>query len=177
MKPGPRAKLLLLMALFAAPALAAWLTYAWWTPGHFTNYGTLLAPRALALPSLRDEAGRTVAWSELRGRWVLLVAAPAGCDARCAHDSYLARQARLAQGRESGRVARVLAGEGVEAKAWRHADGAYRVAPGPLPPALANGGLFLVDPRGNLMMAFPPLADGEGVIRDLRQLLRASREG
>lgn len=175
MKPRPRAKLLLLMALFASPALAAWLAYVWWPPARFSNHGTLLPPRALELPTLRDEAGARVAWAELRGRWVLLVAAPAGCDPRCAENSYLARQARLAQGRESGRVARVLAGD-VAREDWPHGDGAYRAA-GPLPPSLAQGGLFLVDPRGRLMMAFPPEAGSEGVILDLRQLLRASREG
>lgn len=176
MKLGSRAKLLLLMALFASPALAAWLTYAWWQPERFTNYGTLLAPRVLELPPLRDEAGKAVAWSVLRGRWVLLVAAPEGCDTRCAYDSYLARQVRLAQGRESGRVARVLAGVGPSPD-WPHQDGAYRVVLEQLPPAVAHGGLFLVDPRGNLMMAFPLRADGERVIQDLKQLLRASREG
>lgn len=174
MKMGPRIKLLLLMALFASPALAAWLAYAYWQPERFTNHGALLPPQALDLPPLLDEAGQAMDWSGLRGKWVLLVAAPHGCDARCGHDSFLARQARLAQGREQGRVARVLVGA---EEAWPHGDGAYRVAMQPLPGALAGGGLFLVDPLGRLMMAFPPQAEGEKVIRDVRQLLRASGAG
>lgn len=176
MKPGPRLKLLLLMALFASPALAAWLTYAWWQPSHFTNHGTLLAPQALDLPPLVDGAGQTAPWSDLRGRWVLLVAVPGPCDADCVRAAFLARQARLAQGRDQARVVRVLAATGATA-GWPHLDGAYRAALDRLPPALAGGGLFLVDPGGRLMMAYPAQADGEGVIRDLKQLLRASREG
>jgi len=175
-KLGSRAKLLLMMALFASPALAAWMTYAWWQPERFTNYGTLLEPRALDLPALQDEAGKTQAWSGLRGKWVLLVAAPKDCDARCAHDSYLSRQVRIAQGRDQDRIERVLAAT-VQEAGWPHPDGAYRTTLAPLPAPLADGGLFLVDPQGRLMMRFPPQADGERVIRDMKQLLRASREG
>ena len=72
MKLGSRAKLLLMMALFASPALAAWLTFTWWQPDRFTNYGTLLEPRALNLPPLRDEVGKAVDWPGLRGKWVVL---------------------------------------------------------------------------------------------------------
>jgi hypothetical protein len=172
----PRVKLLLLMALFASPALAAWLAYAYWQPDRFTNYGTLLPPQALGLPPLLDEAGTAVEWSGLRGSWVLLVTAPHNCEARCGHDSFLAHQVRLAQGREQGRIVRVFLGTGGEGT-WPHGDGAYRVTMRPLPVALAGGGLFLVDPLGRLMMAFPPRADGERVIRDLKQLLRASGAG
>jgi hypothetical protein len=175
-KLGSRAKLLLLIALFASPALAAWLTYTLWQPQRFTNYGTLLAPRALELPALKDEAGKAVDWAALRGKWVLLVAAPKGCIARCSHDSYLARQVRLAQGRDQSRIERILLGT-AETVEWPHGDGAYRGTLDQLPPALAKGGLFLVDPRGNLMMGFPQDADGERVIRDMKQLLRASGEG
>ena len=176
MKVGPRGKLLLLMALFASPALAAWLTYVYWQPDRFTNYGALLPPQVLDLPPLLDEAGKATDWFGLRGKWVLLVAAPHGCDVRCGHDSFLARQVRLAQGREQDRVARVLVGAAAEG-AWPHGDGAYRVAPQPWPAALAGGGLFLVDPQGRLMMGFPPQAEGDKVIRDVKHLLRASGAG
>lgn len=176
MKLGGRAKLLLLMALFASPTLAAWLAYGWWQPERFTNYGTLLEPRSLELPPLRDEAGKALDWSALRGRWVLLVAVAGGCDAHCIQASYLARQVRLAQGRDQARIARVLAGTAASPD-WPYPDGAYRVALERLPPVVEGGGLFLVDPRGNLMMRFPRNADGERVIRDLKQLLRASGEG
>lgn len=176
MKPGSRLKLLLLMALFASPALAAWLAHAWWQPSRFSNYGTLLEPRVLNLPPLVDGAGKAVPWSDMRGRWVLLVAMPGACDAACAHATYLARQARLAQGMDQARVVRVLVATEAT-RSWPYGDGAYRVALDRLPTVLAQGGLFLVDPRGRLMMGYPVRADGAGVIRDLRQLLRVSREG
>ncbi len=176
-------KLLLLLAVFAAPALAAWLVYAWWQPSRLGNYGELLPPQPLVLPALLDPTGQTTPWTALRGKWVLLVVAPGNCDGACAHAAYLARQARLAQGREQERIERVLLGSSGD-MAWPHRDGAYRALLGqpgnPLAQpggALAQGGLFLVDPLGNLMMRFPDKADGKGVIRDLRQLLKASRIG
>lgn len=176
MTAGPRTKLLLLLALFASPALAAWLVYSWWQPTRFTNYGTLLAPQPLELPRLWDMAGKPKDWSELRGKWVLVVAAPGGCDARCGRDSYLARQVRLAQGRDQARIERVLLGQG-DIGTRPYQEGAYFAAPTRLPGPLADGGLFLVDPLGNLMMRFPREADGERMIRDLKHLLRASGAG
>lgn len=174
-------KLLALLALFAAPALAAWLVHAWWQPSRFSNYGELLPPHPLALANLRDASGAVLPWSGLRGKWVLLVAAPDGCDAACARATcaqaaWLARQARLAQGREQARIERVLLGARPE-ESWPHDEGAWRATMSTPPAALAQGGLFLVDPLGNLMMRFPEPVDGEGVIRDLRRLLQASRVG
>ena len=51
--------------------------------------------------------GQPFALSQLRGKWVLLVSAPGGCDARCAQALYATRQARTIQGRERERVQRV----------------------------------------------------------------------
>lgn len=169
-------KLLLLLAVFAAPALAAWLTYAWWQPSRLGNYGELLPPQPLTLPALLDPAGKTTPWADLRGKWVLLVVAPGNCDGACAHAAYLARQVRLAQGREQERIERVLLGSRGD-MVWPHRDGAYRALLAQPGGALAQGGLYLVDPLGNLMMRFPDKAEGKGVIRDLRQLLKASQIG
>lgn len=167
-----RLKLLLLLALFAAPVLAAWLAHAYGPSVPAGNYGELLPPAPLTLPTLTDPAGRAAPGETLRGRWLLLVAAPGGCDAACARMVHLARQVRLAQGREQGRVERVLLG--TPEQGWPYRDGAYVGALAPL--ALARG-LYLVDPLGNLMMRFPDGADGEGVIGDLRRLLKASGAG
>jgi len=37
--------------------------------------------------------------------------------------------------------------------------------------------IFLIDPRGNLMLRFPRDADPSGVIKDLRRLLKYSAIG
>jgi hypothetical protein len=48
-----------------------------------------------------------------------------------------------------------------------------------LPPAPANdrAHIYLIDPRGNVMMRFPAAADGKRMLRDLGRLLRASQIG
>jgi cytochrome oxidase Cu insertion factor (SCO1/SenC/PrrC family) len=167
-------KLLALLAFFAAPAIAAWLSYAYWPPQQ-RHYGELLAPAPLDLPALTDPAGQTRNWSELRGKWVLLVVNTADCDTSCARATYLARQVRLAQGREQERIERVFIGPRAAAD-WPHLDGVYRAA---LPQAasLPQSGLYLVDPLGNLMLRFPDPPDGGLMIRDLRRLLQASQIG
>ena len=40
-----------------------------------------------------------------------------------------------------------------------------------------TGGIYLVDPIGNLMMRFPADPDPSGVIKDLQRLLKYSRLG
>lgn len=168
-----QAKLLMLLALFSAPLLIAWLTYAYGPPVRTGNYGELLTPTPLVLPPLADPSGQVLAGEALRGKWLLLVVAPAGCDKACADTLHLARQARLAQGREQGRVVRVLLA-GRPDQAWPDRQGAYTGTLAVWPQALARGGLYLVDPLGNLMLRFPDHPDGVRVIRDLRHLLKAS---
>mgnify|MGYP001149881067 CR=1 FL=1 len=169
-------RLLLLLALFVAPVFMAWLAYAYGPPVRSGNYGELLAPAPLQLPPLAGPVGRVVPWSALRGQWLLLVVAPDGCYAECARTIHLARQVRLAQGREQSRVARVLIG-GRAGMAWPDRQGAYIAVPAKLPPVLAHGGLYLVDPLGNLMLRYPDAPDGERVIDDLRHLLKAAGTG
>ncbi|MDD4880841.1 MAG: hypothetical protein PHR30_15980 [Gallionellaceae bacterium] len=171
-----QARLLMLLALFAAPLLAAWLAYAYVPPVRTGNYGELLTPTGLVLPPLAGPAGQVMPWAALRGKWLMLVVAPEGCQGACTQTLYLARQARLAQGREQARIERVLIG-GRAGMVWPDQQGAYVVVLAALPPALARGGLFLVDPQGNLMLRFPDDPDAGGVIRDLRHLLSASGAG
>ena len=42
---------------------------------------------------------------------------------------------------------------------------------------LQSGSVFLVDPRGNLMMSYPATADPTDLRKDISRLLRASRIG
>lgn len=166
--------LLLLLTLFLTPLPAAWVSYTYWPPQRLANYGELLPPTPFILPDLTDAAGRLRTGADLRGQWVLLVVAPPACEESCMRAAYLARQARLAQGREQDRVACVFLGVGAE-RHWPQAETAFR---GVLPEAggaLARGGLYLLDPYGHLMLRFPETLDGSRVIRDLRRLLLATR--
>jgi hypothetical protein len=133
-----------------------------------------------------DGAADTLA--SLRGKWVLVAAAPPACDAACSTALYNIRQVRLTTGRERERVERLWLltepGDPDPALLAQHeglivrriaADSLTRFEP-------ATGGrsadhIFIIDPMGNLMMRFPAQPDPSRMKKDLIKLLRASRIG
>jgi cytochrome oxidase Cu insertion factor (SCO1/SenC/PrrC family) len=177
----------LLALVCAAPVVASYVAYYWLRPTARTNYGELLQPAPA--PEIAGEGpdGTPFRLSELRGRWVLLSADAARCDARCERKLYAMRQARTIQGREQDRVVRV----------WLRAAGAppppaeltaqhpgmivvrgdsrqWDALPGP---DGATGSIYLLDPLGNLVLRYPAEPDIGRLARDLERLLRASRIG
>lgn len=178
-----RRTLWLILAVCAAPVVASFGAYYLMPSRDTTNYGELLPTQAAP-----DLAGTRVdgrAWSlaDERGHWVVLVAAPAACDDACAKRLYATRQARTMQGKDRDRVARVwlATGEGAPAPALleQHPDVAV-VRADPRTAArlpLGAGAIYLVDPLGNQVLAWPADPDIRGVARDLAKLLRTSRIG
>lgn len=178
-----RRTLILLALVTVAPVIASYATYYWFPREKQANYGELL-PVGPA-PELAGVApgGAPFRLSDLRGRWVLAVATPGACDRACVQALYATRQARTIQGREMERVARVLlvTDEGAPAAAFasEHPDlVTARVAPGALAawPA-GDDRIYLVDPLGNLVLAYPRDPDIKAMAKDLTRLLKASRIG
>lgn len=185
-----RLKMLLVLAVCAAPVVASYLAYYVIRPQALRSYGTLVEPQR-PLPAVEGTTldGRRVALPALRGQWLLVSVAGGACDAACEKHLYLQRQLRESLGREKERVDWV----------WLIDDAA--AVPGPLRPALAQATvlrldaqalkqwlepapgqslrdhLYVVDPQGNWMMRFPQGAEtksAKGIKRDLDRLLRAS---
>ena len=178
---------LVILAFCAAPTVAAWLAYFVWQPQSRTNYGKLIEPRALSDPELRRLDGTSFHLSQLRGKWVLLQVDSAACGEGCRKKLVYMRQTRLALGKDADRVERVWLIDDAAAPdsaLLREHDG-LTVARAPRTPLLADlgapgspdGYIFLVDPRGNLMLRFPGDPDGRRMLRDLSLLLRVSRIG
>jgi len=172
-----RLKLLLLMSLFAAPALAAWVVHQAWPAPAASIYGELLPPAMPRFTGMTDAAGQPADLAALRGRWVLLTVVNGDCGPGCRQQLHLARQVRIAQGREQARVVQALIQANGAMPAEQAGLLAYRVP---------NAGLanwpdpvrtYVVDPLGRVMLRFPVAADGKGMLRDLRQLLKASKIG
>jgi hypothetical protein len=175
---------LLLIALVAiAPVIASYAVYYFFPRTTLANYGELLPTRPAPVITGSTADGKPFQLPSLHGKWVLAVAAGGACDAACAQALYATRQARTLQGREMDRVTRV----------WFVTDDA-------VPPAglvaqhpdlsvvrVASTGLaawspdperiFLLDPLGNLVLAFPRAPDIKRMGNDLTRLLRASRIG
>lgn len=187
MKLTPRAKLLLIAAIFAMPIAASFFTWRFLNPAPTANHGELLLP-PLAFPQheLAGATGSPFRFESLRGRWVLVASDTAACPAACVGKLTAMRQVRLALGRDASRVARVFVADDtqpLDAAALAGFEGTEvaRVPAGlVLPPGPANDRayIYLADPLGNVMMRWSAAGDpARGMLLDLKRLLKASQVG
>jgi cytochrome oxidase Cu insertion factor (SCO1/SenC/PrrC family) len=185
-KIGPRAKLVLLGALFAAPIAASLFAYRFMHLEPTANYGELLLPPA-AIPAhpLTRTDGSVFRFPELEGRWVLVASDSGACAGPCAAKVHAMRQVRLALGRNASRVARVFVVDDLAAPDSAALapleDLVIALTPRglALPPGAVNdrAHIYLVDPRGNVMMRWPASPQMRGMLKDLERLLKASQIG
>lgn len=185
-----RWKMLLVLAVCAAPVVASYFTYYVIRPDARRNFGELIDPQQ-SLPDqvVMSLAGERMNLQSLKGQWLLLSVAGAACDESCSRHLYLQRQLRESLGKDKDRLDWV----------WLIPDDAP--LPEKLLPALAGvtvlrvpeealnswlrpvdghrlaEHLYVVDPIGNWMMRFPAKLDASGAARakrDLERLMRAS---
>ena len=177
-----RLTLLLIAAVCLAPIVASYTIYYLFPREATANYGTLLAVPAPALTG-STPAGAPFALSDLHERWAFVTVSAGACEAACARDLYATRQARTMQGREQDRVVRVLlvGPDGAPAPDVLAQHPGLVVAQA-TPAMLARlpkgaGGIYIVDPLGNLVLHFPADPDIKRMANDLGRLLRASSIG
>ena len=194
-----RIKMLLVLAACAAPVIASYFTFYVVRPEGRTNFGVLVEPQR-PLPELvaQDLDGKPVPMASLRGQWLVMSVAHAGCDARCESTLFLQRQLRAGLGKDKERVdwvwlidddAPVPAAmlprlEGSTTVRIPAQSAAQWLGDGTAAPLY--GVVYLVDPLGNYMMRFPApdletdstqdakLLHAKKVKRDVERLLRAS---
>lgn len=176
-----------ILAICAAPTVAAWLAFFVWHPQSRTNYGELIEPRALPDRELALIEGGSFRLSQLRGKWILIQIDSAACGEPCKKKLVYMRQARLALGKDADRIERVWfvddAGspdpvllrdhEGLVVARLARRSLVDELPPGPN----AADYIYVVDPRGSLMLRFPRDLDGRRMLKDLTRLLRVSRIG
>jgi hypothetical protein len=173
--PGVRRRsrrtLVLIALVTIAPVVASYAAYYLFPRDKQVNYGELLAT---APP--RDAA----AIAQEKGKWVLVSAGPSACNARCAATLYATRQARTIQGRAAERVSRVwlVTDESAPDAALlaQHADLAVRRGSLAAWPAGADR-IYLLDPLGNVVLAWPADPDIKRMASDIGRVLKASRIG
>lgn len=186
-----RLKMLLVMAVCAAPVVASYFTYFVIRPQSRNNYADLIVPTS-EIPAnlpLKTLAGEDVKSGSLRGQWLFVVVADAACDALCEKHLYLQRQLRETLGRDKDRMDKVwlIPDAGLPRKEVMDAISAVdkpmvlRVPRDELSRWLAPADghrleehLYLVDPMGQWMMRAPVNADPAKLKRDIERLLRAS---
>ncbi|MEO5735480.1 MAG: hypothetical protein ABIQ87_17540 [Rubrivivax sp.] len=187
-----RLKMLLVLAVCAAPVVASYLTYFVIRPdGRTTNYGALIQPTR-GLPAelpLHALDGSAVASASLKGQWLLVAVGPSACGGACEKRLYMQRQLREMLGRESDRIDKLwlITDQGPLEPKLREATDAgaavtrlrvdSRALAAWLAPAAGHAledHLYLIDPMGEWMMRMPADADPAKVKRDLDRVLRAS---
>jgi hypothetical protein len=175
-----RLSLLLIVAVFAVPILAALaLNLAGWMPGHSRNYGEVVHP---PLP-LRDVGFVLANDGRLRlgnaqERWTLLVRVPADCDAACWQRVALLDNVRVSLGRVQDKLDLLLL-EHEPAPDQRAGFHGFAFAspetplPGRLSAPLADGPeLWLVNPYGSVEMRYAPGYLPAELRKDLGKLIR-----
>jgi hypothetical protein len=203
---GPkRGVLLLLVLLFFAPLLLAFVLYygSGWRPTGRTNHGELIEPaRTLPLVALPRIAvapaggpgtapgGDALAAADvMTGKWSLVYTNSGDCNADCRDTLYFMRQTYLGLANLAPRVQRVflvtagccdrdyLAREqpGLITLNAQGAAGATLLAQ--FPPGRRSSSIFVVDPRGNLMLRYDAHDDPNGLRNDLKKLLALSHIG
>lgn len=190
-KRAGRGKLLLVLAVCAAPLIASYFTYYVIKPSSRTNYGTLLDPRDYPMPALASSAldGSRLSLQDYKGKWLMVQVSDADCQAACQKKLFDMRQLRLAQGKEMERIERVWLitdDQPLETMLLREYDGMRHLrVPAPAlqtwlpaePGTVISDHIYLIDPLGNLMMRYPKDADPNKIKKDLAKLLKASAIG
>ena len=181
---GRNKRLLLLLAAIAfAPIVLSYLAYYLWPREARVNYGELLAPDTIAPIAGTRLDGASFDITALRGRWLLLYAAPGDCSGNCATALYAARQARTIQNAERERVIRVwlVTDQAAPANALlaAHPDLTVAHVDAKWVEALPQGSdrIYVIDPLGNFVLAWPSKPDIKAMAKDLGRLLRASSIG
>lgn len=186
-----RWKLLLVLAVCAAPMALSYLFYFVIKPEGRTNYGTILDPRTYPLPTLGATllGGGARELRDYKGKWLMVQVDSGSCALACQKKLHDMRQLRLAQGKEMARVERIwLVNDAlpIDTLLIREYDGMHILnAPDTalkkwLPVEAGsklNDHIYLIDPLGNLMMRYPKDADPNKIKKDLAKLLRASAIG
>jgi len=188
-----RTKLIILLLMFLLPVAGSWYLFFFTDyarNGEGVEHGDLIEPpRQLENVQLfRVDEQSTVA-TTLHGKWSMLFLVEGACEASCEENLYRLRQIRLATGKEMLRVQRVAIVNEKERQTFR--DNLSRNYLGQLYVTKDNLGekflhqfqdiefndkaaIFLIDPRGFLMMRYSSDTDPSGIIRDLSRLLKIS---
>jgi hypothetical protein len=176
-----RRTLLLLAAIALAPIIASYAAYYLFPREKQVNYGELLPTGPAPTVAGTTLSGQPFSLAALRGKWLLVVLGPGACDGVCAQALHATRQARTIQNREQERVQRLwLVTDGAAPAPTRLAEHpelmVVRMDPAAAFPAGARR-IYLIDPLGNLVLAYPEDPDIKAMARDLTRLLTASRIG
>ncbi len=193
-----RLQLLALMAVFAAPLVAAYYFYSIRDTFDFqtVNNGELYRkPQDLIDLPISIDGGESVKFNSLEKKWYLLVVADGACNEICEKNLLTIRQLRRMQGKNINRIASVLVHRNLENSLAVDLAAKYSIKQARVQGAAqfdewlapfyqARGDaqfdasrIYLVDPLKKLMMSYPSDVEPKSFYKDLKRLLKVSQVG
>ena len=192
---SPRTSLVIIAALFLLPLLLAWFMYSGtieYKPSSTRNFGQLVEPPvpvnwedSVLIPGAGKPALGTVqAFSD---HWVILFAVPDPCPEACFQEISALRQIHRASGRHQPRIRiALLMQEPSSPESVNRIHETYSKfqlisdPSGKLETVLeqvvqGDGGVYLIDPLGDIMMVYAAGADPNHLKQDLKRLLTWSK--
>jgi hypothetical protein len=176
-----RLQLILILVVVIGPMILASAMYQWrfWVPETRSYHGELIGTG-----QTRTDLGVVGADEQ---RWQLLVTVPDICDDACKELVYLARQVHIGLNRDVSRAAHGLATaqplmDDYDAQLHRESPQLTRYqlqldAYMKTAAKVQGAQLWIVDPRGNLVLRYDATIKGKAILNDLRHLLKISQIG
>ena len=178
-----RRMFLFMFVLFFGPFLMAALAknFGWFTQSDTVNYGTLISPSTQlddSKFSMQNKAGDI----QFRDKWSLLFFIPKNCDEQCLKGVRELEAIHLLLNRDIQRVQLLTINNagielGVYTKQLAASEQLNSLQNDFTQAKQALLGAYIIDPKGFLVLKYPPNADGKKMQKDLKRLLKYSRIG
>jgi cytochrome oxidase Cu insertion factor (SCO1/SenC/PrrC family) len=185
----------ILIAITSLPLIAAWLFFLnpQWLPSGRTHHGVLIdPPKSVKSLPLKTEDQLKFDWQTVEDMWVLVVLSERSCDAACLETLIKVRRIRKATAANRQRIARALIIQpdvdgkieipslnGLEGTHLLIADAGQKSTVKSLFPLAEfedSIPIFMIDPRGDLMMRYDThQVTSKQILKDLERLLKASQ--
>lgn len=182
MTPRTRSRigLLFIVALFAAPLLAAYFLNAnGWRPSGMRNYGTLVEPpRDLTSARFITDDSKPLAWKDENWSWTIFALPGPHCAQACLARLDELRRARLTLNQNTFRV-RIIVLDDIPADALaslapvrsaRDVDGALSAM---RPQGDDEVAVVFIDPHGFLVLSYPVGYDANKLRKDLERAIKS----
>lgn len=186
----PGLLLLILITLFFTPLFVAWFLYGQHISlnKHLTNRGNLILPPFSVNELQLRNAKNVLVENPQQDHWLLLLFYPATCKTECEKNIYYLQQIRIATGKDQNRILRaVIRYRNNKLQHTYNGTQYFFVDPKHYEIIINQhvknndgtelGAIFIVDPKGNVMMSYPATTNPEQILHDLKHLLTLSQIG
>lgn len=177
-----------LLLLFICPLLLASLlfnTHQDWFKQHTMHQGHLVIPSVTITPdSIITTSHNTLAPHFFQGKWSLMYLSDHACQQQCTTWLYVLQQIKKATGKHQHHIQNVFLGLSTSLPAERDQHKLSQTTW--LTTGLENyqslyqgdamhGQIYLIDPRGNMMMRYPLSTKPKAILGDLQRLLKVNK--